>query len=364
VNRTRIVVLAALGIAAVATVVVASARADAKKPEAAAAPKAALAAVSLAEVKAITTASRTEATGQLQPAKGLNLGFEVGGRLLEIEVKKGAPVVQGQVIARLDPELVDAQLLQAEAALKAAEAQAAIAADAAARVKALKETSNVSEQQATAAEGQSATAAAQVAAAKAQVAQLRAMRKRHDLHAPFSGILTDAPDQVGAYVAAGATLFTLEQLDPLTLKITVSEADRELLRLGTRVRVESTATGVVSDEATVKSVINSADPQTKRVPVEINVPNKAGRFTAHTLARAVVELGAAQQALSVPASALASTGGDHVFVVGEGGEVRKVAVTVLDRGAQQVVVRAAEPVSKVVDYPAVDLAQGQKVSVR
>ena len=344
--------------------VVLSARADAKNPAPSAAPAVPPAAVSLAEARPVSVSAKGESTGQLMPAKGLSVGFEVGGRLMEIEVKKGAPVAQGQLIARLDPELADAQFLQAEAALKAAEAQSTIAADAAQRVRALKDSSNASEQQVTATQGQAAAAAAGVAAAKAQVAQAKAMRRRHELHAPFAGILIDSPDQVGAYVGAGAALFVLEQLDPLTLKITVSEGDRLLLKLGGKVRVESASSGVSTDEAFIKSVIPSADPQTKRIPVEITVPNKAGRFTAHTLARAVLPLGSQQQALSVPASALASAGGDHVFVVGEGGEVRRVMVTVLDRGAKDVVLRASEPVLRVVDFPAVDLAQGQKVSVR
>ena len=364
-TRRSWIAFATVGAGALLGLAVASARADAKKatPTAEVA-KVTRSAVSLAEARPVSMAGRGESTGQLMPAKGLALGFEAGGRLMEIDVKKGAPVAQGQVIARLDPELVDAQLLQAEAALKGAEAQAAIAADVAARTRSLKESSNASELQVTSSEGQASAAAAQVAAAKAQVAQVRAMRKRHDLHAPFAGVLIDSPDQVGAYLAPGAPMFVLEQLDPLVLKITVSEADREQLHLGAKVKVESANSGVSTEEATIKSIINSADPQTKRVPVEITVPNKAGRFTAHTLARAVLELGASQQALSLPSSALASTGGDHVFVVGEGGEVRRVAVTVLERGAQQVVVRSAEPVLRVVDYPAVDLATGQKVSTR
>jgi len=37
---------------------------------------------------------------------------------------------------------------------------------------------------------------------------------------------------------------------------------------------------------------------------------------------------------------------------------------VIDRGVQQVVVRAAQPIEKVVDYPAPDLVDGVKVSVR
>jgi RND family efflux transporter MFP subunit len=321
------------------------------------------AAVNLAPVTPVKSAPREEITGALQPAKGLSIGFEVGGRLARILVNRGNPVGEGQVIAQLDPELADAQLLQAEAAVKAAEAQSAMASDTAQRQTQLQQSGSVSEWQGKSASSQAATAAAQLQAARAQLAQARAARRRHDLKAPFSGVLIDAPDQVGATVATGATLFTLEQLDPLVLKLTVSDAARSVLKPGTRVHVQAVSGGAASDEAWVSAVIPSADAATRRIPVEIVVPNQDGRFTAHTLARAILPMGAAEEALAMPSSALSSQGGDHVYVLNDG-EVRRVAVQVLDRGAQQVVVKASQRLVKVVDYPAPDLVDGAKVSVK
>jgi RND family efflux transporter MFP subunit len=239
-----------------------------------------------------------------------------------------------------------------------------MASDTARRQAELQQAGSVSEWQSKSAATTAAAAAAQLQAARAQLAQARASRRRHDLKAPFSGVLVDAPDQVGATVAPGAALFTLEQLDPLVLKLTVSDAARAVLKPGTRVHVEAVSGGAATDDAWVRAVIPSADPATRRIPVEITVPDKEGRFTAHTLARAVLPMGSAEDALSLPASALSSQGGDHVYVIDGASEVRRVAVQVIDRGVQQVVVRAAQPIEKVVDYPAADLVDGAKVSVR
>jgi len=114
----------------------------------------------------------------------------------------------------------------------------------------------------------------------------------------------------------------------------------------------------------VRAIIPSADATTRRIPVEIVVPNADGRFTAHTLARAVLPLGQPQPALEVPATALASSGGDHVFAVAESGEVKRVPVQVVDRGARHVVVKSAQPLARIVDYPAADLADGAQVAVQ
>ena len=113
-----------------------------------------------------------------------------------------------------------------------------------------------------------------------------------------------------------------------------------------------------------QSIIPSADAATRRIPVEVSVPNEDGRFTAHTLARAVLPLGSPEQAVSVPATALASVGGDHVFTLGEDGQIRRVAVEVIERGPKEAIVKSDQPLTRVVDYPAVDLAEGTRVSVR
>ncbi len=360
--KRKTVIYSAAAALAVAAAIALSARARTRTPVRPPDAPAAME-VSAAEVKSVRTAPREEITGSLNPAKELKLGFEVPGRLMRILVKKGAAVTEGQVIAQLDAELADAQVQQAEAAVQAAEAQSAIASDTANRNAELAKSNTISEAQLRNSSSSAAAASAQLQGARAQLAQARANRRRHDLRAPFAGVLIDAPDQVGATVAAGVTLFTLEQLDPLVLKLTVSDSARGLLSPGTRVQVQAVGGSASTGEAWVRAVIPSADPSTRRIPVEIVVPNADARFTAHTLGRAVLPLGAEEEVLSAPASALASQGGDHVFSL-ESDQVRRVPVQVLERGAQEVIFKAAQPVKRVVDYPAPDLQDGARVAVR
>ncbi|MGZ6124252.1 MAG: efflux RND transporter periplasmic adaptor subunit, partial [Myxococcales bacterium] len=194
---------------AVAATVALSARAKTRTPVNLAANNPGPAPVSLAAVKAVRSAPREEITGALNPAKELKAGFEVAGRLARILVKKGEAVAEGQLIAQLDPEVANAQVQQAEAAVQAAEAQSTIASDVAARNAELAKTNTISEAQLRNTTSSAAAAAAQLQAARAQLAQARANRRRHDLRAPFAGVLIEAPDQVGATVAAGVSLFTL-----------------------------------------------------------------------------------------------------------------------------------------------------------
>lgn len=303
----------------------------------------------------VTSNAHEQLTGQLGPAKLLPLGFEVGGRLMKIRAGKGDQVREGQVLAQLDPEIVDAQVAQAEAGLEAAEAGADLAVDVAGRNEKLRAEGSVSDVQNKNAVMTSKQAQANVAAAKAALAQARAARKRHDLKTPISGTVVDAPDNIGGMIGPGLPVFIIEQVDTLVLKTTISEATRGFVKPGLKVHVEATGSSSSTDDAVVKVVIPSADPNTRRIPVEIAVPNADGRFVAMTLARATLPLGEAKKALAIPASALGTTGGEHVVTRGDRGALKKVAVTVLERNSKEVVVVPSEPVDQIVDTPAAAL---------
>jgi membrane fusion protein, multidrug efflux system len=135
-----------------------------------------------------------------------------------------------------------------------------------------------------------------------------------------------------------------------------------VVKPGLKVRVTSVATGASTDDAVVRVVLPSADPQSRRVPVEIDVPNQDGRFVAMTLGKASLPLGEARPAVVIPATALGTAGGDHVFAVAKDGTLKRLAVTVVERSGRDVTVVPPEPVEQLVDYPTSTLVEGTKVS--
>ena len=67
--------------------------------------------------------STTSATGTLQSARALNVGFANAGTITDIAVKPGERVKLGQILGRIDATAAQQQLQQAEAALANAQAQ-------------------------------------------------------------------------------------------------------------------------------------------------------------------------------------------------------------------------------------------------
>jgi multidrug efflux pump subunit AcrA (membrane-fusion protein) len=69
--------------------------------------------------------STVSGSGNLQSVNQLNLGFKTSGTVTHIYVTQGAQVVQGQLLAELDPQSAEVTLEQSKATLQSAEANLA-----------------------------------------------------------------------------------------------------------------------------------------------------------------------------------------------------------------------------------------------
>src|ERR1700689_3808727 len=69
--------------------------------------------------------STVSGSGNVQASSQLNLGFNTGGTVTHIYVTQGQHVVQGQLLATLDPQSAEVTLEQAKASLQSAEASLA-----------------------------------------------------------------------------------------------------------------------------------------------------------------------------------------------------------------------------------------------
>jgi HlyD family secretion protein len=193
------------------------------------------------------------ATGTLQPTNRVEVSSELSGIVKSVEVDYNQRVKAGQVLARLDPSKIEAQVMQSRAALEAAEgkllqAQATLkeARDKWERFKTVRELSH--HQVPSTAEFQAAEAALERAkadevSARAAVSQARATLKAQEtdlsktvIRSPISGIVLNRNVEPGQTVAAALqapVLFTLaEDLSQMELIVDVDEADIGKVREG------------------------------------------------------------------------------------------------------------------------------------
>jgi RND family efflux transporter MFP subunit len=263
-------------------------------------------------------------TGALEPVLAADLGFEVGGRLLRVDVALGQQVREGQVLGVLDRASIVAQQAASSAGVRVAEANHAMIRDRVQLLEELTRSGAAPARDLTAARQQLQLAEAQVDQARAAARAAATTSADHTLRAPFAGVVTRVPSGPGAVVGPGVPVFRVERLDELRLHTTVAEEDLEFVRVGAVARIEAVNARASTREAkaftgTVRSVVRSLDPATRRAPVEFTVPNSDGALVAHALVRAYLETGPAVAALRVPGEARRADG--TVFVVDPEGRV-------------------------------------------
>lgn len=194
------------------------------------------------------------ALGRIRPANEVEVGAEVGGRIIEVAVDFDDRVERGQILARLDPEPFQAALVRADAGLRTASANRE---EAAARLRAgereLERASQLADRGAGAAaraedlsfdvdqlRAAFERAEAGVELARAQRDEARINLGRTEIHAPIDGFVLDKQVQEGQTINAAFStpvLFVIAaDLAEVVIEARVAEADIARVSEGMEVR--------------------------------------------------------------------------------------------------------------------------------
>jgi len=304
---------------------------------------------------------RVELTGTLRPWREADIGFELAGRLVKLNVQTGDKVKSGALLAVLDASRAGAQVNQAIAQTKAAEANLALAEDNLKRTDSLVASKSIPEAQAEQARQQVALARAQLDGAKATTSLAQQGAGMHSIVSPFEGIVTKAPTAIGSVVNPGVPLIRVEDVSRFRLSASVGEEDAGLVRLDSPVNVTyqgRTVTGKVI------AVIPSLDQATRRAPVEIEVPNDPkAPMLGYGFVRAHVDGKDEVAALRVPALARRVGSQNEVVKVVDGKAVRLKVVHFVDTDGSWIVTSGLSADDKLVLSPSDDLRDGDVVEI-
>lgn len=212
-------------------------------------------------------AIKREFAGEVVAPQSPTVAFELPGQLREVLVDEGDTVNAGQVLARLDLQLLESEAAELDARSEEIRADLDLARRNLARIERLE-----SEQLASAREKDEFASQVRLleASLRRNAAALDANRIRQEksvLIAPFDARVGTRLEDEGAVVAAGAPVFRLTQLErrevragvPQAVARTLSPGETVTLRSGTD-RAEGTlvAIGVDVDQGTRSQVIRVA----------------------------------------------------------------------------------------------------------
>lgn len=235
------------------------------------------------------------ATGTLSPRVTVTVGAQVSGRVQDLYVDFNSRVKKGQVIARIDPRMLNAEVSKAKANLASARARLTQARAKSREAKlqydrdlALAKKNVVAAAEVESRRAASLSANAEVTAANAGVAQANAALEvaRTNLGyatiiSPIDGVVVSRSVDVGQTVAASLsapTLFTIAQdLKKMEVHTSVAESDVGQLKDGQKAELSVDAHPGKIFEGVVKQVRYEAQTVQNVVTYDavISVPNDA-----------------------------------------------------------------------------------------
>ena len=365
--------------------------------------------VAIATLGSLTT--EIEYIGTTTPIHEVSLRSQVEGRLLNLLVDVGDAVKKGQVLAKLDDNLLAVAVSREQAELATLESELARAKiqvknaqirleetlvqleqaeNDAARYVELAKTGLIAQQQAesfqTAAkvaqkavllareqvntEKQGVAAAiSRIAVQKAAIAEQQQRQAFTSLIAPIDGVVLTKTSQPGNLIQPGEEVLQLGNFSQIKIVVPLSELDLGSITLGQTVQVKLDAFTTRSWQGKVTNIAPIADSTARQLSVEVAVTNLDRQIKAGLLAR-VTFLSAKQKRVIVPESAIVESNGiDYVFVLSEvqaarQAKVNKQRVQLGDRANGKVeIATGIEPGTKVVIRSSKPLIHQETVSL-
>ncbi len=261
-----------------------------------------------------------ESMGTVHAAQTAQVSAQMMGNVVAVNVHEGDTVHRGQLLAVIDDSQPRAGLERAQAAVNAANQEAAAAesdytlAEATMkRYQMLFDKKSVSPQemdemkarfQGAAARREMATAGQ--AQAKAALAQANTVLGYTRIVAPFDGVVTERKVDPGALAAPGMPLLTIEGSGRFRLEANVDESGMRYVRMGQQVPVVVDAVGDTPLGGKVVQIIPAADPASRSFVVKVELPGNPG-LRSGLFGRARFPKGQ-RQSLVVPTQAVVTRG--------------------------------------------------------
>ena len=293
------------------------------------------------------------ANGNFIPKQELNFLSENAGRVSAIYVDEGASVRKGQILARIDAEIINTDRETAEATYQNALRDEA-------RYQSSFATGGVTQQQL-----DQAKLSTQNAKLRLQASQRRVSDA--NIKSPINGIVNKRYIEVGAFVTAqGTQLFELVDVSRLKLKVNVNEAQVANLKIGDQINISSSVFPNDKFTGKVTFIAVKADA-TLNFPIEIEVTNNTkNSLKAGMYGTAVFNFPKQAPSILIPrTSFVGSVSSNQVFVYDSASQIAKIRQVVSGRilGDNVEILDGLKEGETVITSGQINLTEGTAVSV-
>ncbi len=211
--------------------------------------------------------------GKTAPNRAVDIKAETAGKVVEVANRRGLPLADGDLIARIEMKDREQRLEQARAALE----QASILYDAALRL----------QKQELNSPSQVAEALSRLRGAEQLVQSMELDIRNTNITAPFDGVLQERMVEVGDYLGIGDPVARVIDLDPVIISGEVTEFEIGYIKVGEPGHARLTDGRMVDGK--IRYVAGEADRQAHTFTIELEVPNPDQSILAGVTARIAVE---------------------------------------------------------------------------
>ncbi|MCF7821290.1 MAG: efflux RND transporter periplasmic adaptor subunit [Mariprofundaceae bacterium] len=273
---------------------------------------------------AFTLNDQVEALGTAQANESITITAKISGRLEKIAFNDGQQVKKGDVIAVLDQDEEQAQLMAAEVQLaehvREVKRLQTLLARKAAAMRDLDERKTLA-----------AVTASNVSEIKARISELT-------LKAPFDGKIGIRRVSPGALVQPSQVITTLDQIDPIKLDFSIPSTMLQGLQVGDRIEARADALQGQVFIGTISATDSRVDPLTRSILLRAIIDNARGQLIPGMLMRVTI-LANERQALMVPEECVTQKQDKHYLTLVDTdgkAEIRPVSIGARQRGLTEI----------------------------
>ena len=314
-----------------------------------------------------------DAVGTIKALNTVTVRPQVDGKLLSVNFKEGDDVKKGDVLAKIDPVIYQAQLDQAIAKKAQDEAQLANSKIDLERYEKLAATAAINKQQADTQRALVAQNTALVKADQAAIDNARAMLGYTTITAPLDGRTGIRLVDEGNFVRSAdvnSAIVVLTQLRPISVLFNLPQQELPQLnaavaKVALNVEAQRSDTDAVIDRGLLRVVDNQVDQTTGTVKLKAEFPNADLQLWPGQFVNIRLLIDTLKQVVVIPTGAVQrGPNGTFVYVVKDDNTVAVRPITVQKQDETQTVVKSGlEANERVVTTGFVRLTDGSKVLV-
>ncbi len=255
-------------------------------------------------------------TGSLSPLVQTTVKAQAPGEVTEVTVREGQSVQQGEVLVRIDPRNLSAELDNQQAVLEKARADLALARLDRDKSASLLEKRFIAQNAYDAVDAAYKASRANVKAAEAQLSLARIALDYATVRAPFAGTVAQRLVQPGEKVGIGSSMLMLVDLSHLELEAPVPANDVSSIKTGQIASFHVGGFDGRAFEAKVERINPMIDTGSRTVMLYLSVDNADGVLKGGMFAQGDLLLEQTAPVIAVPLTAVREQAGrSFVFVI-------------------------------------------------